>query len=522
MIENRELTMDDYLAMLRRRAKVILIPALIGPLLGFLAFLVVDRYFAKYTSESLVLVENQKVPENMVQPVVSDDLQARYSMLRALATSDTEMRPMLTRIFPGRSSQQIDGILDDIRAQPLIGMFSDLSQVTGTTAHKKAGQNETPGFTVSYMASDPRDAQKICEAITSKIVDKNLEFIQANAKGTVDVLTQGLEDAKKNLDDMDGKLAAFKKQYVGQLPGDEENNLKILTGLNSQLEANTQTLNRAQQDKSYTESMLAQQVAVWKSSQSSSNPQTLEKQLSDLQSQLLELQARYTEDHPDVIKTKADIAEVKKKLAEVNKASTDAPDATSEKASANEPPEIRQMRLQVHQYTDLIASATRDQKRLQEEIASYQGRISLSPSVEEQYKQLTRDYDNANKTYQDLLADKSKADLTANMTNQAQGERMRELQQASMPDAPSFPNPVLFTGAGLGAGLALGFGIVLWLELRDKSIRTEADAEAALQLPMLVSVPWVGLLPEQEQNGKFKFWHRKTPDEQKENEKVGV
>jgi len=36
MIENRELTMDDYLAMLRRRAKVILIPALLAPLAGWL------------------------------------------------------------------------------------------------------------------------------------------------------------------------------------------------------------------------------------------------------------------------------------------------------------------------------------------------------------------------------------------------------------------------------------------------------------------------------------------------------
>ena len=35
MIQNRELTMDDYLAMLRRRAKVILIPALVAPLLGY-------------------------------------------------------------------------------------------------------------------------------------------------------------------------------------------------------------------------------------------------------------------------------------------------------------------------------------------------------------------------------------------------------------------------------------------------------------------------------------------------------
>ena len=92
-----------------------------------------------------------------------------------------------------------------------------------------------------------------------------------------------------SLDELDSKLAEFKKQYVGQLPGDEENNLKILMGLNSQLESNTQTLNRAQQDKAYTESMLAQQLAAWKSSQSSTNPQTLEKQLSDLQIATAEL-----------------------------------------------------------------------------------------------------------------------------------------------------------------------------------------------------------------------------------------
>ena len=39
MIENRELNIDDYLSILRRRAKVILIPALLAPLelLGLLA-----------------------------------------------------------------------------------------------------------------------------------------------------------------------------------------------------------------------------------------------------------------------------------------------------------------------------------------------------------------------------------------------------------------------------------------------------------------------------------------------------
>ncbi len=39
-------------------------------------------------------------------------------------------------------------------------------------------------------------------------------------------------------------------------------NLNMLAGLTSQLEANTQALNRAQQDKSFSESVLAQQVAA--------------------------------------------------------------------------------------------------------------------------------------------------------------------------------------------------------------------------------------------------------------------
>ena len=70
MIQNRELTMDDYLAMLRRRAKVILIPALLAPLAGFL---VSYAFTPKYSSQSTILVEGQKVPETMVQPVATED-----------------------------------------------------------------------------------------------------------------------------------------------------------------------------------------------------------------------------------------------------------------------------------------------------------------------------------------------------------------------------------------------------------------------------------------------------------------
>jgi uncharacterized protein involved in exopolysaccharide biosynthesis len=92
MIENRELTMDDYLAMLRRRAKVILVPALVAPLAGFL---VSYAFHAKYTSQSMLLVESQKVPESMVKPVVSEDLAARVATLQQRVLSQTDLEPVI-------------------------------------------------------------------------------------------------------------------------------------------------------------------------------------------------------------------------------------------------------------------------------------------------------------------------------------------------------------------------------------------------------------------------------------------
>jgi len=504
MIANRELTMGDYVAMLRRRLKMILIPALLAPAVGYL---VSYAFSPRFTSQSLILVEGQKVPENMVQPVVSDDLTARVVTLQQQVLSQSHLQPMIEKLYPNKNSQQVGEMMDAIRSNMSVEpVVTDLSGIGGKK--KGPGQSAVPGFYINYSGSSARETQQICNELTSLLLTENDKSMQAAAAGTSDVLSRGLEDAKRNLDDLDAKLADFKKHYVGQLPGDEENNLKILMGLNSQLEANTQTLNRAQQDKSYTESMLAQQLAAWKTGQSSTNPETLEKTLSDLQAQLLTLQARYTDDHPDVIKMKADIAEVKRKLAEVNKASADPVEAGNQKASASEPAEIRQLRSQIHQYEDLIGAGTRDQKRLQEEIGVYQGRVSLSPAIEEQYKQLTRDYDNAQKDYQDLLAKRSVANLTVKMTTQSEGERMVPLNPANLPEDPSFPNRLLFAGGGLAAGLAVGLGLAMLLELTDNSIRNEADVEAALELPILVTVPWVDTVTAHGNNGSHKFWHR--------------
>ncbi len=499
MIENRELTMDDYLAMLRRRLTVILIPTLVAPLIGFA---VSYAFVPKYTSQSLVLVEEQTVPEGYVKPVVTEDLSQRVATLQQRALSAERLRPLIEQLgLRGSVDDYMEQIRTGITIQPVAAAVVSSPGAAG----KKKGQGEVPGFKVNFTASNPHMAQSVCAGITNIMLRENLKDRAQVAQNTTDFLGRQVEDARRNLNDLDSKLADFKKRFIGQLPGDEDNNLKILMGMNSQLDANTQTLNRAQQDKAYTESMLSQQLAAWKSSQTSTNPQTLQQQMAALQAQLITLQARYTDDYPEVVKAKKDIAQLQKKLDEINKAasnSTNSANDKNDKEDLSEPPEIRQLRLQIHQYQQLITQATRDQQRLQERIKIFQGRVALSPTVEEEYKHLTRDYDTAQKFYDALMQKRKDSEMQTSLELEQQGEQMRLLNAADLPDTPSFPSRPLFAGGGLAGGLALGLGLALWLELRDTALRTERDVVAALALPVLSQVPWVGTeSPDKNGNG---------------------
>jgi polysaccharide chain length determinant protein (PEP-CTERM system associated) len=532
MSANRELTMDDYLAMLRRRLKVILIPVLIAPIGGWL---ISHGFHPRYTSQSTVLVEGQTVPATYVMPVITADFTQRVQTLSQEILSPGKLRPMVESlgVKPEEEAKVIADIQQTMQVEPVITSMSAAAQQVGVSAAVKKKPQVTdepvPGFTVNYSDSDPERAQKICNALTDLIVTENLKERGDIAKNTTDFLDQQLDNAKRALDDQDNKLAAFKKANFGQLPTDVDNNMRMLASLSQQLDAATQTLSRAQQDKAYSESLLAQQIATWKSSQSG-NTQTLQQGLTQLQTQLLQLQARYTDDYPDVIKTKADIAEIEKKLKSINAASTSA--ASSEAASpspssSSEPPEISQLRVQIHGYQDVIEQNTLAQKKLQGAINVYESRTAMSPGIEEEYKLLTRDNDNAQALYKDLLAKKNQSSVATNMENQQKGEQFKVLVTAERPETPSFPVRPLFAAAGLGVGLGLGLLIAVVLEFSDTSIRTEKDAAAIMDLPLLISVPWLG---EEEQeaiangngHGRRSFWGRGEPPSPKDHESVEV
>jgi len=252
------------------------------------------------------------------------------------------------------------------------------------------------------------------------------------------------------------------------------------------LEAATQALSRAQQDKTFNESLLNQQEATWKSSRAGlANSDSLEMQLSMLQEQLSALLAKYTPEHPDVVKTKAQIEDVQRRMAEDGDAKPVAP----AKANTREPAQIQQLRAKIRQDDMTIADLTKQQVQIQRQIGVLQAHVQASPMVEQQIKELTRNYQTALEHYNDLLKNQQKSAMLTDLTDQQEGEQFRVLDAPSLPTTPSFPKKVVFVGGGLAAGLAVGIGILYLMALSDRAMYSERDVEICLKLPVLTLVP---------------------------------
>jgi polysaccharide chain length determinant protein (PEP-CTERM system associated) len=483
MIGHREMSMDDYVAILRRHLWVIVIPTLLLPVVAYLVSLALPE---RYTSQTLVLVEQPRVPTQFVPTVVTDQLNERLQTMQQQILSRTRLQPIIEKFGLYR-----EDVAQKVPMEDLIGRMRQSIQVTPVKPVTTVRQGEIPGFTISFEADNPRMAQLVCQEITSMFIAENLKLRTERAEGTTEFLQKQVEEAKQKLDEKDARLAEFKRKYLGQLPGQEQVNMNILMGLTQQLEAVNQLLTRTHQDKTYAESQLDQQIAAWEAAQVGSNPLTLEQQLAALQTQLLTMESRYTPDHPDMIKLKADIAQMKKKIDE-NNAAAKAKPADKDKADLakmNEPPNIQQLRNLIHGYDLTIQEKTRDQERLQDQIRTYRARVEISPLVEQQYNEITRDFATAQGFYDELLRKKSQSAVAADLERQQQSEQFRLWDPPNLPEKPTFPNRLLFAGGGLGGGLVVGLGLALLLELKDKALRTERDVEVLLQLPTLALVP---------------------------------
>lgn len=479
MLGHRELTFEDYLAIVKRRRWQILLPLLIIPSLAVAVTFFIPM---RFISQTLVLIQQQKVPDDFVKPVLNEDLNARLASMREQILSRTRLLPIIERFGLYSKETTVEARLDAMRKAITVTPIQ--SQMTRT--------NGLPGFFITFTTDNARTAQQVCGEITSMFLSENLRSREQSAQGTTDFLKGQLEDAKRSLDEQDARLAVFQRKYIGELPGQESSNVNMLTSLNTQLEAATQNLSRMELDKSYLEALIVQQSnAIEPLNNGGGSPQVVEPELWKMEAQAAELEARYTPDHPDVVKIHREIEARKQKLAGAASPSGESKNTLQSNQQSSRP-EVQKLRAQLSALNEGILAKKGEQARIQKQMNVYQSRIQSSPAVQEQYKQVTRDYQSASQFYNELLTKRNRSEMAMDLERRQQGEQFLVIDPPNLPEQPVFPNRRLFGIGGLAAGLLFGLLLSGYLEYRDEVLRNERDVLALTNLSTLASIPWLG------------------------------
>jgi protein tyrosine kinase modulator len=478
MTKNGEISLADAKRVLRKNWWI---PVVSIPLLGLLGFVATLFLPKKYTSTTSVLVELPEVPPEYVRPVVTVDLDQRLASMKTQVLSSSHLQPIIEKFnlyADERGKTPMEVLVGDLERSVKVQL---LEPMTG------ASDRRPPGFEIAVTFDNPKMAQDICEEISKLFTEQNARRRMEQATDTTKFLSGQLDQAKAKMDEQDTRLAEFKRRYLGSLPEEEGANLQLLAGLNTQLEATSQALTRAQQDKAFNETMLTQQEANWKLQQSGQeNPDTLDGQLANLQEQLTVLLTRYKPEYPDVVKLRVQIEDLKRRITEEPDASVP---ANPIRTKTHEPAQLQQLRARIKQDEITTADLTRRQAQIQDQIRVIQGRVQSTPMVEEQFKELTRTSQAATDFYNELLNKRSNSAMATDLEHQKQSETFRVLDPPNLPSSPSSPKLPMFIGGGMGAGLFLAAVILYMFAVLDKAMYTERDVESCLKLPVLVSVP---------------------------------
>lgn len=481
MLGHRALKTEDYFDILKRRwLLIVTCVAVLFPAAVWVSHVVPPVY----ESQTLILIQQQVVPEDYVKPVVSDDLDAQLASMKEQILSRSRLEPIIKRygLFAGKGVTMDDRVALTRKA------------ITVRTIHSDTGHGEMPGFSVAFDARDPRTAQLVCGEITSLFVSENLNAMQQSAEGTTDFLKQQLDDAKRTLDEQDARLAAFEEKYLGRLPDEESSNTNTLQSLTTQLDSITQSISQMQQNETFLQTMIAQQKHDEGHGGSAVQVEEDEREneLRSLIQEKTQLDTQYTSDYPDVVAVTHKIADLR---AAIKKTPFKPSTSPAEPVAQVDSPQLRSLETQLHAVQQSLIPARQEQNGIQQKIHLYEARIEQSPQVEEQYKQITRDHATALQFYNSLLTKMNESSMATALQQRQQGEQFSVMDPPNLPEAPKFPNRKVFATGGFFGGLGLGLMITGLLEFGDTTLRTEADVWAFTKLPVLAVISHTGNIP---------------------------
>lgn len=480
MIPGKQYTPDTLLQVARRRKWLIILPALVT---GLVAAAVIYFLPNRYRSETLILVVPQRVPESYVKSTVTTRIEDRLQAIGQQIMSRTKLEQIIADFNLYKRERDDGELMEDIvekMRQRDIGI----------------GVVKGDAFRLSFQSDDPRVAMRVTERLGSLFIDESYRDREVLAQSTSEFLSTQLDEARRQLVAVETKLQEYQRTFNGELPSQLSANLQGQHNAELALQTLGESLNRDRERRIQFERTVADVLEapdpppVKTPAPESQTAQTVLDELKTAEAGLIAVEMKFKPDHPDVKRLRKTVEELRTRV-EAQKLDGVLASRPSNTVvmDYDKRKRLTDAKAELDNLDRVINAKLAEEQRLRSVVQMYQARIEATPVRETELAALTRDYETLQQSYRTLLQKKEESEISANLEKRQIGETFRILDPARLPEKPISPNrPVLYLIAFLGA-MAIGIGIVSVAEYLDRTLRTEADVRAALNLMVLATVP---------------------------------
>jgi polysaccharide chain length determinant protein (PEP-CTERM system associated) len=442
-----------------------------------------------YRSTATVLVDRQQIPETFVRSTVTSALETRLHTISQEILSRSRLEELINR-FGLYADLRKRIPFEDVIARMRMDTKLDLKSV------EARGQREaTVAFTISYQGSDPGTVAVVTNTLASFYIEENLRTRERQATSTAEFLKVQLAETKRRLDEHELRVSQFKRRHLGELPQQLETNLGTLERLHAQLRLNADNQTRAAERRQALTSQLAEAESLLATGASpfvlgAPAAETPELRLTRLKEELARLRTQFSEKYPDVVRMAAEVAALEREVAARPPEAAKAADKPAAPPAAVSPYILRLKEALAEAEAD-IKVYKGEERRLREGIATYQARVENVPRREQEFRELSRDYDSTRELYQTLLKRYEEAQLAENMEQRQKGEQFRILDPAVPNADPAAPKRAQLLALALAGSAGLAAAVVALAEKVDTSFHGVDDLRAFSSVPVLVSIPLI-------------------------------
>lgn len=469
-----------------RHRYLLIIPPLLMPFIGLGMSKLAPRIYDSHTS--FLIQESAKLNPFLKDLSVETHIQQRIKALDTLLHSRHILHQVAEQqnLFAENiSNSERDRVIRRLSSQLTVALYgSDL-------------------ISIKFRSPQKENMAAILTSVRDVFINQLLAPERSSVSNSEQFLLNQLNRQRALLDQSEQALSEFKSQNLLQLPGLLNTNVNEIS-----------TLKRQIADK---ETELAGQQAVLDSLHTQlihSNPilGSLEKQIIRIKSDLVNLKARYTDKHSKVIAANNRLDRLKNErqalmqltdqISDIDQLerlwrATGTPLPSSITQSAPNASSITpQQGLLIQTQMQEIESSRARFFRIQQELAQLKQQqqellqlVNSSGDTEQTLLRLNRDLEVQRKVYSELLDRYERAKITGALGAYEQRDRIKIIDEAFEPSAPSNLPAVIYIAAGLVAGIAIGCGTALVLEISDCRLRYISEVQEIAQVPVLSRLP---------------------------------